>query len=329
LTLNNTNSEIVGIVTTSNSTEVINLAAKWNIPYIYPKDVNDDFTYDWLKNRDADLFCVISFKKLNDRLLALPNLFAFNIHASLLPMLRGAAPINWAIRYGFKETGTTSIVMSSHIDCGDIICNSPVKISDDETYGTLFSKLCVSCVNTVSVTIRLANERAWGVLIDAIHQVELPRLTTGAYAPKINQSYWEYIDVNQLERLARSVYPNEGIPFEFTMTSIYASAQHLSEKLRCKIYKLHEISKEEYYGKEYDKFQIKENVGENLYTDGKKYLRFKIKNDALSYPTFYEVDEIQMSGKKRMPIAAFVKGFKYFNKNLTKLYIKKLDLLEI
>ena len=136
---------VKGVVTSNdkavyNDKRIADIADANGIPCCIPS--NDDELYYFLENIKDDksdfgnnlYYCVISYKKLSDRILSLVDGRAMNVHASILPFLRGAAPINWAIRLGFKETGLTAFKLSDKIDRGDIINSMFVNINDDETY---------------------------------------------------------------------------------------------------------------------------------------------------------------------------------------------------
>ena len=117
-------------------------AQKNNIPVMQPQKIKDEAFIDELKRIGADFFIVIAYGKiLPQGLLDLPKKAAVNVHASLLPKYRGAAPINWAIINGEKETGVSIIKMSAELDAGDILSQSKMKISDDDTALTLREKM--------------------------------------------------------------------------------------------------------------------------------------------------------------------------------------------
>ena len=111
------------------------------IKLLQPIDINDKvFIYN-LKNFNADLFVVVAFKVLPKIIWEIPNKGTINVHASLLPQLRGAAPINWAIINGIRKTGLTSFYINEGIDTGDIIIQKEVEISENDDFGSLYNKL--------------------------------------------------------------------------------------------------------------------------------------------------------------------------------------------
>lgn len=111
------------------------------IKLLQPIDLNDKIFINNLKNLNADLFVVVAFKVLPKIIWEIPNKGTINIHASLLPQLRGAAPINWAIINGIRKTGLTSFYINEGIDTGDIILQKEVEISENDNFGSLYKKL--------------------------------------------------------------------------------------------------------------------------------------------------------------------------------------------
>lgn len=111
------------------------------LPVLQPVSLKDPSFIESLKNLKANLFIVIAFRMLPEMVWAMPELGTFNLHASLLPAYRGAAPINWAIINGEKETGVTTFFLKHEIDTGDVICRSSVEIADDEDAGSLHDRL--------------------------------------------------------------------------------------------------------------------------------------------------------------------------------------------
>ena len=124
------------------STAVKMKADSLKIQTFQPEDVNSEKSIEFLKGLGADVFVVVSFGQiLSKKLLDLPKLYALNVHASLLPKYRGAAPINWAIANGEKETGITIIKMNEKMDEGDIVLKEAVSINKDEDATQLSDKL--------------------------------------------------------------------------------------------------------------------------------------------------------------------------------------------
>ena len=111
------------------------------IKILQPVAFNDKVFINNLKSFKADLFVVVAFKILPKIIWEIPNKGTINIHASLLPQLRGAAPINWAIINGLRKTGLTSFYINEGIDTGDIIMKKELEISENDNFGSLYTKL--------------------------------------------------------------------------------------------------------------------------------------------------------------------------------------------
>src|SRR5699024_9122382 len=116
-------------------------AIKQDLPILQPESLKDEVFLENLKALKADLFVVVAFRLLPKVVWAMPPLGTFNLHASLLPKYRGAAPINWAIIEGEEESGVTTFLLDERIDTGEILLAEKVAITPKETAGTLHDKL--------------------------------------------------------------------------------------------------------------------------------------------------------------------------------------------
>ncbi|MDE5555739.1 MAG: methionyl-tRNA formyltransferase, partial [Muribaculaceae bacterium] len=108
---------------------------------LQPVSLKDPEFVDKLKAINADLFIVIAFRMLPEVVWTMPRLGTFNLHGSLLPRYRGAAPINWAIINGDKETGVTTFFLKHEIDTGDIIDQKKIAVGDNENFGSVYERL--------------------------------------------------------------------------------------------------------------------------------------------------------------------------------------------
>jgi len=136
------------------STPVKICAGKKRIPLIAPDTLST--VDDQIRELDPDLFVVAAYGKLiPDSLLTIPAHVSLAVHPSLLPKYRGAAPIHWAIINGETNTGTTVIRMNEHLDAGDVLCQAPIAITDDDTAVTLSEKLARLSVEVLSQAIDL------------------------------------------------------------------------------------------------------------------------------------------------------------------------------
>ena len=111
------------------------------INIIQPRSFEDEEFLKKIKEFNADIFVVVAFKILPKKVWSIPSLGSINVHASILPNLRGAAPINWAIIHGLKKTGLTSFYINDGIDTGDIISQIETKINEKDNFGSLYKKL--------------------------------------------------------------------------------------------------------------------------------------------------------------------------------------------
>ena len=319
-TLVNNGSNIVGLVTSANDKvrfhkkTIKQVAEELRVPYYMIKGEKfkeDAFFIDWLKRMDADIFCVISFKKLPKEIIKLAKKCAFNVHASLLPFLRGAAPINWAIKLGYKETGLTAFVLNDKIDHGDIIANTRVKIAAGEKYTTLYKKLSNACVDFTGHVIEdvLQHEDWKDCLIAQPSWNHEHEYVIDAH--KINSDYfhchWSHFDCERMQRLVNSV-DNVGLP-----CIIYVIDEDNNEKkFEAKIYDVEVVNKEE----------TPMNV-QTLYceSDGKTFVRLNLADCGKCV----YIKRIQLAGKKIMNIEDFLNGFRYFRENKTVIIT---DLME-
>lgn len=129
-----------------------------SIPLLQPEDLKNPRFLSDLKSLNPDLLVVVAFRILPPEVFSLPPLGAFNLHASLLPKYRGAAPINWAILRGEAETGVTSFFLNQSVDTGSIILQARVRIGPDETAGELHDKLAEVGAEIVLQTVRLIEQ---------------------------------------------------------------------------------------------------------------------------------------------------------------------------
>lgn len=141
-----------------NESAVKVFAKEKNLPILQPESLKDETFISQLQDLQIDLIVVVAFKMLPKIVWQIPRIGTINIHASLLPQYRGAAPINWAIINGEKKTGVTSFIINEVIDTGNILLQKEVAITDDETAGTLHDKLQLSGSQLLIETLRLLED---------------------------------------------------------------------------------------------------------------------------------------------------------------------------
>jgi len=130
-------------------------ALQVGLPLMQPVRLKDEAFVDELRSYKADLQVVTAFRMLPEVVWAMPRLGTFNMHASLLPQYRGAAPINWAVMNGEKETGLTSFLLKHEIDTGNILLQERMPIGEEETVGELYDRLMAASAPMTLKTVEL------------------------------------------------------------------------------------------------------------------------------------------------------------------------------
>jgi methionyl-tRNA formyltransferase len=251
-------------------------ALKHGLHILQPTNLKSPEFQDELRALKADLQIVVAFRMLPEAVWDMPPIGTFNLHASLLPNYRGAAPINWAIINGEKETGVTTFFLKHEIDTGSIIFQEKVAILPEDDLGSLYEKLMDLGANLVLKTVEA---------IAADEVVALPQDESKAmhHAPKIFKETGE-IDWNSsaedIHNLVRGLSP-------------YPAAWTTLDGKNCKIFKT-AVSEENL---------SKTELG-NYSSDGKTFLKFQTGYGSL------EILELQLEGKKRMKIGDFLRGYK-------------------
>lgn len=182
---------VVGVVSTPDKpmrrghslvpSPVAQYALDHNLPLSRPEKLRDPEFIDWLHSLNANLFVVIAFRMLPEMVWTMPELGTFNLHASLLPRYRGAAPINHAVMNGDTETGVTTFFLKHEIDTGDVIIRRSITIGEDENVGSVHERL----MNLgAEVTVDTLNQILAGQ-VNAIPQDTLAAELTPCPAPKI------------------------------------------------------------------------------------------------------------------------------------------------
>jgi len=250
-------------------------ALRHNIPVLQPTNLKSPDFLEELKTFRADLQVVVAFRMLPEVVWSMPPLGTFNLHASLLPQYRGAAPINWAIIKGEKETGVTTFFLRHDIDTGSIIFQEKESIREDDDAGTLYERLMHKGAALVLKTVQAIQSGKYPTL---------PQPEGGInHAPKIFKETCEI----------RWDQPGEQIRNFVRGLSPYPAAWTTLGGKIFKIYNTSGVSKND----------NGQNPGEYI-TDNKNYLYFKTKDGWLS------IDELQPEGKKRMTIRDFFRGNK-------------------
>ena len=143
------------------------------LPLLQPQRLKDESFLEELRSYQADLQIVVAFRMLPEGVWDMPRLGPFNLHASLLPQYRGAAPINWAVMNGDSETGATTFMLQHEIDTGNIILQERISIADDENVGSVHDRLMTMGAGLVTRTVdAIIDAENQGVAISTIPQDE-------------------------------------------------------------------------------------------------------------------------------------------------------------
>ena len=249
------------------------------LPLLQPERLKDESFLQELRSYGADLQIVVAFRMLPEVVWNMPRLGTFNLHASLLPQYRGAAPINWAVMNGDTETGATTFMLQHEIDTGNIILQERISIADDENVGSVHDRLMMMGANLVTRTV--------DTIIDAENQgVALPTIPQNndielRQAPKIFKDTCA-IDFS---RPAQQVYNHiRGLsPYPAAWINHMPATHPLAELLKgAKVYKAAVT-------------QLSEQKGHIIIPCADGYI---------------DILELQLPGKKRMDAPALLNGLK-------------------
>ncbi|MGI6572219.1 MAG: methionyl-tRNA formyltransferase [Fermentimonas sp.] len=288
---------VVGVVTTPDRPAgrgyklqpppVKRYALEQGLPMLQPKKLRDPEFLEELKKWKADLQVVVAFRMLPEVVWGMPPKGTFNLHSSLLPRYRGAAPINWAIINGESETGVTTFFLSHEIDTGPIIFQERTAIKETDTAGSLHDRLMTLGARLVLKTVDAITEGT----APSIPQSELVTdETLLTLAPKIFTEDcridWNQ-GVNEVYNLIRGLSP-----YPAAWTELYPSGE--KKPLRVKIYAC----------------EIVENVGQRfedigtVMTNNRSYLHVNTRDGVVA------ISDLQVSGKKRLQVGNFLNGYK-------------------
>lgn len=254
-----------------------------DIPILQPEKLKNPEFLEELRSYQADLQIVVAFRMLPEVVWMMPKLGTFNLHGSLLPQYRGAAPINWAIMNGETETGVTTFFLKQEIDTGSIIFQEKEPISLTDNVGDVYNRLMNKGAGLVLKTVK--------AIESGVYPQE-PQDESGHinHAPKIFKETCQ-IDWNQpVKKVYDFIRGLSPYPVAWTM---------LNDKT-CRIYEARMVSGEWSVGTP--------TTGAGSYTtDGKKYLYFQCSDGLLA------VEELQLEGKKKMGIEEFLRGYRLIN----------------
>ncbi len=254
-------------------TPVKQLAMELNLPILQPISLKDPGFINQVRYLDADIIVVVAFRILPDELINAARLGAINLHASLLPKYRGAAPINWALINGDKRTGVTVFQIRPKVDTGDIIFQQAVEINEADTYGDLYDRL--SRIGAPAL-VTVLNKLESGV-VDAIPQDD----SLVSKAPKIFPQMGEIDWSNSAKSIKNLIHGLSPVPGAY---AVYG-------KKRIKFLKAR-----------YSSDELNETPATIVVRD-KDQLGIQT-GSGLLYPL-----GMQSEGKKALPVAEFLRGF--------------------
>ncbi len=287
------NYNIVGVVTAPDKpagrgqqvqeSAVKKYADEKGLTILQPEKLKDEKFLKQLSALKADLQIVVAFRMLPEVVWSMPRLGTFNLHGSLLPQYRGAAPINWAVINGEKETGVTTFFLQQQIDTGKIIFREKTSIGENETAGEIHDRLMFIGARLVLKTVEAIEENNY----PQIEQSEF--ISTGEqekHAPKIFKDDckidWNK-NIHEIHNFIRGLSPYP------TAFSAFVSPDGKTHSV--KLFKTSkEISSQTY------------SVS-TIITDSKSFLKIAVKDG------FILVEELQLAGKKKMPTIEFLRGF--------------------
>lgn len=283
------NYNVVGVITAPDkpsgrgqkisASSVKQFALEKGLKVLQPTNLKDEKFLEELKSLNANLQVVVAFRMLPKQVWEMPELGTFNLHASLLPDYRGAAPINWAIINGEKETGVTTFFIDEKIDTGAMILADRVEIGENETAGDLHDKLMNLGKTTVINTLRLIEKGE----IKTTVQPHSENLKTAYKLNKENTKIDWTASMDHIYNLIRGLSP---YPCAWTII------EDKQEQWNVKIYQAKkEIASHDYL------------IGTLLST--KKEIKIAVREG------FVHLTSIQFPGKKRMTAQEFLNGFEF------------------
>ncbi len=248
------------------------------LPLLQPEKMKSPDFLEALRALHADLQVVVAFRMMPEVVWNMPPMGTINVHGSLLPQYRGAAPINWAIINGETETGVTTFKLKHEIDTGDILLQQRVAILPDDNAGTMHDKLMVAGAELLVKTVK-------GLADGSLQEIPQAGIPAGElkHAPKI---FKEDLAINWNQPVARIDNFIRGV-------SPYPAAFTRLDDKQLKLFKVHVAA--EAHGKATGTHE----------TDGKDYLCFAAADG------WVFAEELQLEGKKRMGISEFLRGYRF------------------
>ena len=279
------NYEVVGVITATDKmggrgkkklieSDVKKFALEHNLNILQPKNLKSPEFVETLRALKADLQIVVAFRMLPEVVWNMPRLGTINVHGSLLPKYRGAAPINWAVINGEKESGVTTFLLQHEIDTGDLLLQKSTSIGENETAGEVYNRLMYVGAEALLETVQLIESGKYNT------QVQDNSLVTKA--PKIFHETCQ-IDFNRntlaIHNFIRGLSP-------------YPTAWTMLDDKKLKIFRT-------------EKEVVEHGQPAGLFiSDNKNFLKVS------TLDGYVHLLDLQLAGKKRMDVKAFLNGYK-------------------
>lgn len=283
------NHEVVGVVTVPDKpagrgqkvqeSPVKTFAVEQGLTLLQPTNLKDETFLSELQALNADVFVVVAFRMLPKAVWSMPSKGTFNLHASLLPQYRGAAPINWAIINKEKETGVTTFFIDEHIDTGAMILQESLPITAEETAGSLHDKLMHLGAKVVEDTLHLISEEKVETTIQPQHE----ELRTAHKIHKDTCHVQWNATVEDIDALIRGMSP-----YPTAWTNVSQGGNTFNMKI-------------------YEATPLRE---EHSLIPG-SILQFKKEVRIAANDGFIILKEIQLPGKRKMNIKDVLNGFEF------------------
>lgn len=278
--------EVVGVVTATDKlggrggkqlieSAVKKYAVEKGIKVLQPEKLKNPAFLEELKSLNADLQIVVAFRMLPEVVWAMPPKGTFNLHGSLLPKYRGAAPINWAIINGETETGVTTFFLQHEIDTGDIIFQEKMPIGENDTAGEVHDRMMLLGAETVLKTVQMIEKN--NIILQKQNDI------AATHAPKL---FHETCEIN-FQQTTKKVH-------DFIRgLNPYPAAWTMLNDLEFKVLKT---------SKEIISHPLEPG---KFISDNKKSLKIS------TLDGFIHIHELQLQGRKRMDTVAFLNGYKF------------------
>ncbi len=250
-----------------------------NLKVLQPDNLTEKNFVDDIKSLSPDLIAVVAFSILPKEIFSIPKFGSFNLHASLLPKYRGAAPINWAIINGEKETGVTTFFLTDKVDTGKIIIQNKCGITEDDDAGSLHDKLSRLGANTVMSTVSLVEMTNGSV---PVYEQDN---SIASKAPKIFKEFCRINFQNKAEKVYNFI---RGL-------SPYPAAYTFREGKQIKIFKTRMFHNTILTN------GLRKSPGQVVPQDGRLFIT--------CLDGYLEILEMQLEGKKRMTASDFMRGY--------------------